>query len=48
MKIFLVSLFVLVGFNACASHPDSGYYERINKASEKSFDGLDKELRNQN
>jgi hypothetical protein len=43
MKILLVSLFVVFGFNACASHQDSGYYNRANTASEKALDKLDRE-----
>ena len=42
MKILLISLFVVLGFSACATH-DDGYYDRANRASEKSLKGLERE-----
>ena len=42
MKILLLSLFVVLGFSACATH-DDGYYDRANNASQKSLDGLERD-----
>ena len=42
MKIFLLSLFIILEFSACATH-DDGYYDRANRASEKSLKGLEAE-----
>jgi hypothetical protein len=44
MKILLVSLFVILGFSACTTH-DDGYYDRANRASEKSLHGLEKDTK---
>ncbi len=44
MKILLFSLLVLLGFNACATH-DDGYYDRANRASEKSLIGLERDTK---
>ena len=44
MKILLVSLFIILGFSACATH-DDGYYDRANRASEKSLIGLDRDTK---
>ena len=45
MKIFLIASFIIFGmsFSACSTHTDDNYYDRANKASEKSLKGLDKE-----
>ena len=45
MKIFLIASFIILGisFSACSTHKDDNYYDRANKASEKSLKGLDKE-----
>ncbi len=42
MKILLLSLFIILGFSACATHDDA-YYDRANRASEKSLKGLEAE-----
>ena len=41
MKIFLVSLSVILGFSACSSH-DNSYYDRANKANDKAQSNLEK------
>jgi len=43
LKYILIFIFIVVGFNACATHQDNGYYDRANKASEKALDKLDRE-----
>ncbi len=49
MKIFLIGSFIILGmsFSACSKsvvvEKDKNYYDRANKASEKSLKGLDKE-----
>ena len=45
MKIFLITSFMILAFgmSACATHTDDNYYDRANKASEKSLKGLEKE-----
>ena len=43
IKLFLISVMMLVTLSACASHQDKGYYNRANKASEKALDKLDRE-----
>jgi len=42
MKIFLLSIFVIVGFSACASHSDDAYYDRANIANDKAQADLNK------
>ena len=36
MKIFLIAIFVVVGFNACASKNHSGGYHQANSASKEA------------
>jgi len=44
VKYLFLSLFIVVGFNACsAKHNPNGSYERANAASEKAHQRLDKE-----
>ncbi len=45
MKIILFASFIILGisFSACSTHSDDNYYDRANKASEKSLNNLDKE-----
>ena len=45
MKLLLPTIFIIlaVGFSACSTHQDDNYYDRANKASEKSLQGLEKE-----
>jgi len=43
LKYILILIFIGVGFNACTTHQDDGYYDRANKASEKALDKLDRE-----
>ncbi len=47
MKIFLITSFIILGmsFNACSTHQDDNYYDRANKASEKSLRGLDRDIK---
>lgn len=42
MKIFFVSLFVVLGFGACSSHVDDAFYDRANKANDKAQANLNK------
>ena len=42
VKIFLVSIFVILGFSACTGH-DNSYYDRANKANDKAQSSLEKE-----
>ncbi len=41
--IIIALMIVGIGFSACATHQGDGYYDRANKASEKSLQGLEKE-----
>jgi len=43
MKLLIVVAFTILGisFTACATHQDDNYYDRANKASEKSLKGLE-------
>ncbi len=45
MKIFLIASFIILGvsFSSCSTHQDDNYYDRANKASEKSLNNLNKE-----
>jgi len=45
MKLLITTAFMILGisFSACATHTDDNYYDRANKASEKSLRGLEKE-----
>jgi len=45
MRLLIVTAFMFfwIGFNACSTHVDRNYYDRANKASENSLDGLEKE-----
>lgn len=45
MRLIITTVFIILGvsFSACATHQDDNYYDRANKASEKSLEGLDKE-----
>ena len=45
MKLLITTAFIIIGvsFSACSTHQDNSYYDRANKASEKSLRGLDKE-----
>lgn len=45
MKLLMTTAFIIFGvsFSACSTHTDDDYYDRANKASEKSLKGLDKE-----
>ena len=47
MKFLITAAFITLGisFNACATHQDDNYYDRANKASEKSLKGLDREYK---
>jgi len=40
MKIFLIAMFVVVGFNACASKSHSGGYGQANRASQQAHQEL--------
>jgi|GEM_PF-4962401 len=42
MKFLIILAFVAMGFflSACAKHTDNSYYERANKASEKSLNSF--------
>jgi len=42
VKIFLITMFVILGLGACASH-DNSYYDRANKANDKAQINLEKE-----
>jgi len=42
VKIFLITMFVILGLGACASH-DNSYYDRANKANDKAQVDLEKE-----
>ena len=42
MKLLLITVFIVLGFSACATH-DDGYYDRANRASQKSLKGLEAE-----
>ena len=44
LKIIYISLFVIFGLSACATH-NVAYYDRANNASEKSLDGLDRDTK---
>ncbi len=45
MKLLITTAFIILGvsFSACSTHQDDNYYDRANKASEKSLKGLEKE-----
>ena len=45
MRYLLTTAFIIFGisFNACSTHTDDNYYDRANKASEKSLKDLDRE-----
>ena len=43
MRIIFVSLLVAFGLSACAVK-DMKYYDRANSASEKSLNGLDRDI----
>jgi len=45
MKFLITVAFIILGvsFSACSTHQDDNYYNRANKASEKSLNNLDKE-----
>ena len=45
MKIFLITSSIILGisFSACSTHQDDNYYDRANRASEKSLNGLEKD-----
>ena len=45
MRYLIAVAFIILGtsFSACSIHTDDNYYDRANKASEKSLRGLDKE-----
>jgi len=42
VKIFLITMFMILGLGACASHNNS-YYDRANKANDKAQIDLKKE-----
>jgi len=43
MKFLLLSAFLILGFNACAEKKEVKFYDRANKASEKSLNGLERD-----
>ena len=45
MKFLITVAFIILGvsFSSCSTHQSDNYYDRANKASEKSLKGLDKE-----
>ena len=45
MKFLIFAVFTVLGLglSACSTHKDDNYYDRANKASEKSLKGLDRE-----
>lgn len=45
MKLLITTAFIILGvsFTSCSTHQDDNYYDRANKASEKSLQGLEKE-----
>ena len=45
MKLLTPIIFIILVItgNACSTHTDDNYYDRANKASEKSLNRLDKE-----
>lgn len=44
MRFLFISIFVIVGFNACsATHNPNGSYERANDANEKALESLERE-----
>ena len=47
MKLLITAVFIMlgIGFNACSTHTDDNYYDRANKASEKSLRGLDRDTK---
>jgi len=40
MKIFLIMIFVVVGFNACAAKNHNGSYHQANRASQQAHQEL--------
>jgi ABC-type cobalt transport system substrate-binding protein len=44
-ELLLAMILFLIGFSACSTYVDDGYYERANKASEKSLDKLDRDYK---
>lgn len=46
MKLLVLSLFIVLGFNACTTrHNTDGSYERANSASEKALIGLERDTK---
>ena len=47
MKLLITAMFIIlgIGFSACSTHTDDKYYDRANKASEKSLKGLDRDTK---
>ena len=47
MKLLITAAFMILAFgvSACSTHQDDNYYDRANKASEKSLKGLDTEYK---
>jgi hypothetical protein len=45
MKFLIATIFVVLAIfvSSCSTHYDDNYYERANRASEKSLNNLDKE-----
>nr|WP_275757817.1 hypothetical protein [Sulfurimonas sp. SAG-AH-194-C21] len=42
MKLFLLSIMIVLGFASCASQTDDAYYDRANKANDKAQADLNK------
>ena len=47
MKLLISTAFIIlaIGISACSTHTDDNYYDRANKASEKSLDGLERDTK---
>jgi len=47
MKLLMTTMFIILsfGFSACSTHQDDNYYDRANKASEKSLNGLERDTK---
>ena len=47
MKLLITTAFIILGvsFSACSTHQDDNYYDRANKASEKSLNGLERDTK---
>ena len=45
MKFLISAIFIILGvaFSACSTHQDDNYYDRANRASEKSLEGLERD-----